>query len=183
MGIKGYPSNPTGFTRLRIKDGVLSAESSKLPDEHRCSWVGRDLCNNAHRGSPIGLIPTLSQNKSWYLGKFYLHLTSVHHGLVRMTFIQLEAKLYQHQPTSSQRTSRFRAPFNWKNGLLPHHLQATAKKGLVDIFPFGVTAVAALDKLKPSTFADGSMLGEVESEKWLPMVRCLKGWWKMRIIR
>lgn len=89
-----------------------------------------------------------------------------------MTFIQLEAKLYQHQLTSSQRTSRFHAPFNWKNGLLPHHLQATAKKGLVDIFPFGVTAVAALDKLKPSTFADGSMLGEVK-DPWKDGEKCI----------
>ena len=145
---------------------------------------GKKSVQNAHIGSPIGVIPTLSQNKSWYLGKFYLHLTSVHHGLVRMTFIQLEAKLYQRQLTSSQQTSRFHAPFNWKNGFLPHHLQATAKKGLVDIFPFGVTAVAALDKLKPSTFADGSMLGEVESP-WKDGEKCVSSaktgdWWKLQ---
>lgn len=54
----------------------------------------------------------------------------------------------------------------YKGVVLGADAKATAKKGLVDIFPFGVTAVAALDKLKPSTFADGSTVG-------------LRGRWKL----
>ena len=123
--------------------------------------MGRKLCQNAHIGFLRRLDTNPRQELTYhvsshaYLGKLYLHLTSVHHGLVGVTSIQLEAKLYQRQldviPTKFMQISH------------AFQLQATAKKGLVDILPFGVTAVAALDKLNPSTFADGSMLDEVKS--------------------
>lgn len=82
---KGTPPNPTDFTRLRIKDDVLSAESSKLPDEHRFSWVGRNLRNNAHFRIPHR-VDTNPFADIW--GNFHLHLSAIA-DVIPANFIQI----------------------------------------------------------------------------------------------